>query len=87
MFDDVLGHCCGTMVEFDETTDPSSGAQGCPVVVATELDEQVPGEEGFLHSLSFPANDALTDELRVKDHVVLLKQIEVGTLILTWLAL
>jgi len=75
------------MVEFDKATDPSSGTQGCPVVVTTELDEQVPREEGFLDSLSFPANDALTDELGVKDHVVLLKQVEVGTLILTWLAL
>jgi len=75
------------MVEFDETTDSPSRAQGCPVVVTTELDEQVSGKEGFLDSLSFPANDAFTDELGVKDHVILLQQVEVGTLILTWLAL
>jgi hypothetical protein len=75
------------MIEFDKATDPSGGTQGGPVVFTTELDEQISRKEGFVHSLAFSANNALADELGMKDHVILLKQIEMSTLILTWLAL
>ncbi|MNF93601.1 hypothetical protein D3C84_762830 [compost metagenome] len=75
------------MIEFDNATDAPGGTYGRPIVCATELNKQIAGKERFPHPLSSPADDALTRKLGMEDYVILLNQIEVGTLVLAWLAL
>jgi hypothetical protein len=87
MLDDVLGHRRWTMIEFDKTTDAASGAYGRPIVVTAKMDKQITGKKGFPYLLSFSTHHALTQQLRMKSDIVLLKQIEVGTFVLVRFAL
>jgi hypothetical protein len=75
------------MIEFDNTTDPTSGSYGRPVVVTAKMDEQITWEQRFPNPVFFAANHPLTHKLRVEHDVVLLNQVEVGSFILMRLAL
>jgi hypothetical protein len=87
MLDDALGHRRRTMIEFDNSTDAAGRTYGRPIVVTAEADKQIPGEQRFQPADTFSAYHAFTHQLRVKYHIVLLKQVEVGALILPGFAL